>query len=53
MNPVHEILISNSEQIIKSLKKQLPLAKTKDEQQQIQNQIRAHEAKIDNLLATA
>ena len=53
MNPVHEILISNSEAIVKSLKKQLPLAKSKDEQQQIKNEIKFHENKIETLLATA
>ena len=53
MNPVHEILISNSEAIIKSLKKQLETAKTRSEQQEIETQIRFQENRIENLLATA
>ena len=53
MNPVHEILISNSEAIIRSLKRQLELAKTKDEQNAIRTEIKFHENKIETLLATA
>ena len=53
MNPVHEMLISNSETIIKSLKKQLELAKTREEQSKIRAEIAIHEGRIDNLLATA